>query len=121
MAALSDWAKKNSKSLTIDDGESVEIVYQGHKIGVSPFDPEKEIVFYKVQVNIAGEDMVKIFKSASLKAARFFDGIAEGSRVKITRHGTGTETKYEYEEVGGTLKVEDEPEEKPGFDGDPAF
>ena len=118
---LLDWIRKNSKSLTLDDGESVEVVYQGRKIGANPFDPEKEIIFYKMQVSIGGAEMVKIFRSASLKAARFFAGIAEGSKVRMTRHGTGTETKYEYEEVGGTLKVEDEPEEKPGFDGDPAF
>ena len=109
---LLDWVKKNSKSLTIEDGESVEVAYHGKKIGVNPFDQEKEIVFYRVELIIADQAMFKVFKSASLKAARFFAEVEIGSRVKITRHGTGTDTRYEYEEIGGTKRVEDKVDEE---------
>ncbi len=79
-------------------------MYQGFKTGVSPFDPEKEIAFYKFLVMQDGEEAVKIFKSASGKAARFFDELAVGTRVKLTRHGKGSETKYDFEVVGGGAK-----------------
>ena len=100
MGELAAWAKKNSKTLILDDGETVEAEYQGHKITVSPFDPEKEIVLYKLKIDTLDGPQVKAFKSASGHAARFFDELLLGIKVKITRHGKGTETKYEFSVIG---------------------
>ena len=113
MGQLSDWAKKNSKTLILDDGETVEAVYQGYKIGVNPFDVEKEIAFYKLTIKQDGEDATKVFKSTSGKAARFFDELKPGARVKITRHGKGAETKYEFDELDGTGTVKAGEEDEP--------
>ena len=72
--------------------------------GVVKVFAEKEIAFYKLVVLQDGEEAVKTFKSASGKAARFFDEVALGTRIKITRHGKGSETKYDFEVVGGGTK-----------------
>ena len=106
MGELGDWAKKNSKALILDDGESVEATYLGFKIGVNPFDDEKEIAFYKLEVVQDGETLTKTFKSASARAARFFDGLEKGTRVRITRHGLQNETKYEFAVVGAEGRPE---------------
>lgn len=106
MGQLGDWAKKNSKTLILDDGETVEVVYEGFKIGVNPFDPEKEIVFYRLKLDGLDGPMAKAFKSTSGKAARFFDGIEFGTKVKITRHGVGNETKYEFAVLGAEITEE---------------
>ena len=99
MGELKDWAKKNSKTLTLEDGEVVEVSYEGFKIGASPYDPEKEIVFYRVGVIQEGEKVVKAFKTSSGKAARFFDTCQIGRNVRISRKGTGNATTYEFDTV----------------------
>ena len=78
----------------------MEVAFLGYKIGPNPFDPEKEIAFYKLMVNQDGQDVAKMFKSASGRAARFFDEIKIGTRITMTRHGTGSNTKYEFSVVG---------------------
>ena len=109
---LGAWAKKNSKTLILDDGETVEAVYQGFKIAANSFDPEKETVFYKLGVETLDGSVTKAFKSASGRAARFFDGLAVGTRVKITRHGKAMDTKYELSVVGkGDSEQAEEQEE----------
>ena len=112
MGELADWAKKNSKTLILDDGESVDVVYQGFKVSVNQFDPEKEIVFYKLQIDTLDGIQTKAFKSASGRAARFFDKLTHGTRVKITRHGTGTDTKYEFAAIGAEGAQEQAPEDE---------
>ena len=100
MAELGDWAKRNSKTLILDSGETVEATYEGFKITTNPFDEEKEIVLYKLSMQIAGEPQTKIFKSTSGKAARFFDELLIGTRIKITRHGKGLDTRYDFSVLG---------------------
>lgn len=82
----------------------MEVVYGGFKITANPFDAEKEIAFYKLTIELPGGSMVKTFKSASGRAARFFDTLKIGTPVKITRHGVGSETKYEFSVVGSEAK-----------------
>lgn len=84
----------------------MQAVYQGYKVGANPFDIEKEIVFYRLTVLQDGEEVTKAFKSASGRAARFFDELTPGTRVKITRHGKGTDTKYEFAVVDGKGSVQ---------------
>jgi len=97
MGELGDWANKNSKFIVLDDGETITATYRGFKIGVNRFDVDKEIVSYNLELLIGGQAVTKSFQSGSGKAARFFDGIDEGQRVQITRHGTGTGTEYDYD------------------------
>lgn len=114
MGELGAWAKKNSKTLIVDDGETVQAIYKGFKIAANSYDPEKEIVFYQLEVEQDGQLVTKAFKSASGRAARFFDEIKPGTEVKITRHGTGSETKYDFSEVNGErqVKVDDKAEKE---------
>ena len=115
MGELGAWARKNSKALILDDGETVDAIYQGYKIGVNPFDAEKEIAVYKLTVTQDGEPVVKAFKSASGRAARFFDELEVGTRVKITRHGQGSDTKYDFAVMDGTGSVQAGEENEGGF------
>ena len=112
MGQLSDWAKKQSKTIILEDGEVLTAVYQGFKIGANPFDPEKEIVFYRLTILQDGEEVTKLFKSTSGKAARFFDACPVGTKVRLNRHGTGSETTYDFDVVNGTAARE------PGEDDD---
>ena len=89
----------------MDDGETIEAVYRGYKIGVNSFDPEKEMAFYKLVVVQDGEEVTKLFKSMSGKAARFFDPLADGQRVKLTRHGKGSETTYDFTTLNGAASA----------------
>ena len=92
----------------------MEAVYQGFKIGANPFDPEKEIVFYRLQIDQDGQAVVKAFKSTSGRAARFFDALALGTKVWITRHGTGNETKYDFSlEQGEAVSTTEQDENVP--------
>lgn len=113
MGELSGWAKKQSKTLILDDGETVGVIYQGYKIVPNPFDIEKEIVVYQVEVEQDGNQVVKAFRSSSGKAARFFDEIKKGAKIRITRKGQGNDTKYEFAEVGGDKQIQGQQEETP--------
>ena len=96
MAELNDWAKKNSKILILDNGETVDAVYKGYKIMANSYDPDKELVVYKLELTQEGEEVSKLLRTASGKAARFFDSFPVGGTVRITRRGTGPETRYEF-------------------------
>ncbi len=97
MGELNDWAKKQSKAIVLDDGETFVAVYRGYKISTNPFDTEKEIVVYRLEFVQDGQNVVKGFRSTSGKAARFFDKIEDGEKISIRREGIGTETKYQFE------------------------
>lgn len=92
MSDLQDFKRKNSRFLTLADGEEIVGKYEGYKITENPFDPDKETVNYFLVMD--GEK--KVFRSGSNKAAGFFDGVAVGEVVSIKRIGTGRDTKYEY-------------------------
>lgn len=111
MGSLNDWAKKQSKTIILDDGETLDAVFHNFRIGPNPFDPEKDIVFYTLGIVQEGEVVKKIFKSTSGKAARFFDECAPGQRVRMTRHGTGSETTYDFELVAAIQPTTSDKEE----------
>ena len=91
MGELTNWAKETSPFIRLQDGESLEAVYNGYKIIPSRLDPDKETVQYKL-----GE---KYFESSSGALAKQFDEIKEGTKIKITRQGTGNKTKYILEKL----------------------
>ena len=115
MGQLAEWAKKNSKAVILDDGESLEVIYCGFKIGANPFDPEKEIVMYRFEVEQHdGQKTIKVFKSTSNKVARFFDETPLGSTVRLFRHGLGPETTYDLQRLASPAQpppTDDEDEE----------
>ena len=91
MGKLKDWADSNSQFITIEDGESLEIVYKGWKNVPNRFDTDKETIRYIFLVD--GQE--KYWENGSGRTARFFDEVKEGEPVKITRKGEGQKTKYE--------------------------
>lgn len=93
MGKLGKWADKNRTYVKLADGETISALYLGYKIIPSRLDPEKETVQYDLEI---GGDS-KTFESRSLALADVFDGIEEGSLVKITRNGLGNKTKYTVE------------------------
>ena len=93
MGALAKWADDNSQFITIEDGESIEIVYKGWKNVPNRFDTDKETIRYIFLID--GKE--KYWENGSGRTARFFDEVKEGEPVKITRKGEGQKTKYELE------------------------
>ena len=93
MGELQDYIKRNSKTVMLKDGETIEVVYRGFKIGANRFDPEKESVYYSLETEFG----VKSFQSGALGLANIFDNISEGSKIRLTRHGEGNKTKYKVE------------------------
>jgi len=93
MGKLKDWADSNSQFITIEDGESLEIVYKGWKNVPNRFDTDKETIRYIFLVD--GQE--KYWENGSGRTARFFDEVKEGEPVKITRKGEGQKTQYELE------------------------
>ena len=93
MSNLSEYVNRNSKTIMLKDGESVIAVYRGNSIGPNKFDTEKETVNYKLE----NEYGVKTFSSSALGLARLFDGVEEGTEIRITREGEGNKTRYSVE------------------------
>lgn len=90
MGKLADWAKENSQFLKIQDGESVEVVFKKSEFILSVFDKDKQTVRYTFETGY-GE---KNWDTSAGYVALFFDEVKAGQKVKITREGEGTKTKY---------------------------
>ena len=88
---LDQYAKENSKFLTLGDGEKFEGYYVAYRIVPNSFDPEKETIVYKLK-HKTGE--FTYLQSASTYCAKMFGKLKEGDAVKVTRHGIGMKTKY---------------------------
>ena len=95
MSELQEYIKRNSRTIFLKDGEKLETVYQGFKIGANRFDPEKESIYY----NFETEYGIKQFQSGSIGLAKIFDSIEKGEKIRLTRHGEGNKTKYTIERV----------------------
>lgn len=95
MGQLSDWSDKNSKFVKIEDGQTIEAVYEGFKIIPSHFDSDREVIRYLLKV----DDSVKLWETGASGVARFFDKLQPGGKVKITRHGTGTNTNFDCQAI----------------------
>ena len=66
MGKLKDWADSNSQFITIEDGESLEIVYKGWKNVPNRFDTDKETIRYIFLVD--GQE--KYWENGSGRTAR---------------------------------------------------
>jgi len=102
MSELQDYIGRNSKTIMLKDGESIEAIYREYTIGANKFDPEKETVYYKLETEYG----VKTFSSSALGLARLFDIITEGTAIRLTREGEGNKTRYTLEKKEGDLYVE---------------
>ena len=94
MGDLADFARKNSKWLKLDDGESIAVKYLGFAFMLNQ--NGDEVPCYKFKL-LDGE--TKSLQSQSGFLANFFDsdkGEAKvGDTVKLTRTGLSTETRYQ--------------------------
>lgn len=106
MGELSDWTKENSQFFKLEDGESATVVFKGFEFAKSTFDPDRPIVRYTLKTPHGA----KLWDSSAQGIAKFFDTIKSGQTIKITRIGTGTDTKYKLALVEGSEEVP-EPEE----------
>lgn len=111
---LGDFVKDNSKFLKLGNGESFEGVYKGYKVGPSKFDPEKETCVYKFSCEGEDEKFV-YFQTASVAVAKIFSQYKGGEKVKITRQGEGTNTKYKIVSPDVTTVEELEADEETPF------
>lgn len=92
MGIGSDFAKRNSKFIKIDDGESVEGIFGGSKAVLKDsFGEEKEVMRYKLDN--------KTFDSMSGSLAVQMDEVSVGQKIRISRTGKSTETKYLVEKI----------------------
>lgn len=100
MGELADEAKKRSVYLMLGDGESVIAIYRGFKFVPDSYNPtEPDIAQFKLEID--GE--IKYYKSRSAKIMFVFDKVKEGQGVKISRAGTGQNTRWQVEPIAGVM------------------
>lgn len=92
MSDLSNYVKNNSKFLSIQDGETVTLIYKGFSIIPDRFNPGKETVSYLFQDTETGRTLP--WNKSSNKVALQFSKIGTGETVAITRIGEGVATNY---------------------------
>lgn len=92
--SLADFRRDNSTFLQLGDGESCEVEYLGFNVVPNSKDPTKEVVSYRLKQ--AGGKIV-FWQTASGKVSKFMEKVTEGSKIKITRHGTLTSTTWDIE------------------------
>lgn len=105
MGQLADTAKKNSNFLKISKGETIKAKYLSYRVVPSSMDPTKETVQYKFSTEFGD----KFWTNGNSSIMIFFDGLATGSTVEITRNpwlnkdGTEDSNKstYEVKEIEG--------------------
>lgn len=106
MGQLADTAKKNSNFLKIAKGESIHAKFLSYRIIPSTMDPTKETIQYKFNTEFGD----KFWTNGNSTIMMFFDSIAEGTVVEITRkpwvNKDGTEdtnkSTYEVKKVDST-------------------
>jgi len=97
MGQLKKWSDKNSKFVKIEDGQTIEAVFEGYKIITSHFDSDREVIRYLLKI----DDTVKPWETGASTVAVFFDTVQPGEKVRITRHGTGKNTTFECQTIKG--------------------
>ena len=105
MKDLENYVKENSKFLSVQDGETVIMVYKGYEIVSDRFNPGKQTVSYLLQYPDS-EKAIQWNKSSNKIAAQMKD-ITIGETISITRQGEGMGTKYRIIPVGKKLGKED--------------
>ena len=94
MGKLSEWGKKNSKFLKLDDGESFIGKYNGFSFSMNQNGDEVPVYKFK-----DSEGKEKLLQSTSKSLIKAFDEdlgpFKAGQTLEITRHGLDTKTSYE--------------------------
>ena len=91
MGELKDWARRQSKFVKLDDGESEIFKYIGYKFVPKQDDPSKEVMMFEL------EDMTgtrKFWNTSAAGVANQMDTVPKGSQIEITRSGLEKATKY---------------------------
>lgn len=91
---LDSFIKNNKKFIKLNDGESFEGTFKGVAIGISRFNPDKEVVIYKFTQ--PGSETVLSWENTSVKVAEEMKTkVPVGENCKITRKGsTAKDTSY---------------------------
>lgn len=93
---LKDFVVNNRKFLKLEDGETVKAVYHGYKIIPNRFDPEKEVVSYRLTIDGMDKDKVINWECGRADVAEQMESIPVRSTIVISRSGAGTsDTKYD--------------------------
>lgn len=91
MGALADQARKMSPYLRVSPGEEVTAVYKGFKLIPNKFDPEKETIQYRLELDGSS----KFWETGNPRVAMFFDTCLEGDIVSIKNVGEDKKPRYE--------------------------
>jgi len=97
MGKFDDIIKKRSDEspwLKIEDGQTIQGKFTAADRGVNSFGNVQAMV----NLDVAGIN--KVFQSGATKAFNFFNDLAPGTEVTITRKGVGNKTRYEFTKVG---------------------
>mgnify|MGYP001579347439 CR=1 FL=1 len=85
------WAFKNSKFLSLNDGDSFTAKLKDTKPIPSRFDAEKEVIRYTFEME---DGTVKYWENGSGKTLEQMSEYV-GMIVQVIRNGEGNQTKYE--------------------------
>lgn len=91
MGKLGEWANDQRGYFTLENGESIKVKFLSFRTKPSTFDPEKQVVEYKFQLE---DGKTKTWDNGSAKTADKFDKVKEGQWVVLSRVGEGTKTEY---------------------------
>ena len=106
MSDLRKWAQDQRDYIRFEDGVPIFFKYLGHKIGISRFEKDAEVVEYHVEI----DGTEKSFESRSAALADSMADIEINQWIKVTRTGSGSKTKYLVEKL-------DDPNGEQKFDG----
>jgi hypothetical protein len=113
MSDLNQYVKNNSKFLSIQDGETVTMVYKGFEIIADRFNPGKQTVSYLLQDPDTGKAIP--WTKSSNKVAAQMAKIEVGDTITIMRIGEGMGTVYKIKAIKErkVLSNVQEPDETP--------
>lgn len=100
MKDLDSYIKQNMKFLTIEDGESVQLIYKGYSIIPDRF-KGGETISYLFQY--PDSEKTISWNKGSSRIAREMKKMAPGDLLQITRNGVGFETKYRIVSMGNKV------------------
>lgn len=90
--SLEGFIKETSKFLSIQDGETVKVVYKGYSILDDRFNPGKKVVSYLFQY--PGTDKTIPWNKSSSKVAAQMVKMSAGDTLEISRSGVGPQSTY---------------------------
>lgn len=91
MGQLADTAKKNSNFLKMNKGETILVTFLSYRVVPSSLDPTKDTVQYKFST----EHGDKFWTNGNSSIMMFFDELAAGTKVLITREAWLNKDKTE--------------------------